>query len=193
MLDSTGLDLIFRKARTRNGWQAGVISETQLREIYDLARLAPTSANTNPGRFVFVRKDDEKARLAVHLSPGNRSKTLAAPCCVIVAQDTQFFELMPKLFPGRDARSPFVANPALANETATRNTTLQGAYLMIAARALGYDVGAMSGFDRKSLDADFFPDGRWRSEFLVNIGHGTDENLFPRNPRLEFEEACRLL
>jgi 3-hydroxypropanoate dehydrogenase len=189
-LDDDGLDLIFRKARTRNGWQDKPVTDSMIRALYELAKWGPTSANSCPARFVFVRSQPAKERLRPHLMDVNVAKTMQAPCCVIVAYDTRFYDLMPKLFPSRDFRSGFAANAQLSEETAFRNGTLQGAYLLIAARALGLDCGPMSGFNRGTLDAEFFPDGRWRSNFLCNIGYGSDENLFPRNPRLEFEEAC---
>jgi 3-hydroxypropanoate dehydrogenase len=189
-LNDDGLDLIFRKARTRNAWQDKPVTDAQIRAIYELAKWGPTSANSCPGRFVFVRSPAAKERLRPHLMDVNVAKTMQAPCCVIVAYDTRFYDLLPKLFPARDFRSGFAANAQLSEETAVRNGSLQGAYLLIAARALGLDCGPMSGFNRATLDAEFFPDGRWRSNFLCNLGYGTDENLFPRNPRLEFEEAC---
>ncbi len=192
-LDDTGLDLIFRGARTRNAWQDKPVPEAMFHAVYDLAKWGPTSANSCPGRFVFVRSVQAKERLRPHLMEVNVDKTMRAPCCVIVAYDTRFYDLMPKLFPSRDFRSGFAANATLSEETAIRNGTLQGAYFIIAARALGLDCGPMSGFNRQTLDAEFFPDGRWRSNFLCNIGYGSDENLFPRNPRLDFDEACLVL
>jgi 3-hydroxypropanoate dehydrogenase len=189
-LDAAGLDLLFRQARTRNAWREEPVSDALLRALYELAKLPPTTSNSNPGRFVFVRSAAAKQRLRPHLSPSNVDKTMQAPCCVIIAYDTRFYDLLPKLFPSKDYRSGFAADPALSEEAAFRNGTLQGAYLLMAARALGLDCGPMSGFNRQTLDAEFFPDGRWRSNFLCNIGHGTDQNLFPRNPRLDFDEAC---
>jgi 3-hydroxypropanoate dehydrogenase len=189
-LDDAGLDLIFREARTRNGWQDTPVPDALIRAVYDLAKMGPTSANCCPGRFVFVRSMQAKERLRPHLLEVNVDKTMRAPCCVIVAYDTRFYDLLPKLFPSRDFRSMFAGNAVLSEETAFRNGSLQGAYFLIAARALGLDCGPMSGFNRVTLDAEFFPDGRWRSNFLCNIGHGTDQNLFPRNPRLDFNEAC---
>ena len=184
------LDQLFLKARTRNAWLNVPLPEALTRELYDLAKWGPTAANTTPARFVFVRSAAAKERLRPHLMPGNVDKTMAASCCVIVAYDTRFYDLMGKLFPSRDMRSNFVGNERLIEETAKRNSTLQGAYLMLAARALGLDCGPMSGFNAAGVDAEFFPDGRWKSNFLFNIGYGTDENLFPRNPRLDFDEAC---
>jgi 3-hydroxypropanoate dehydrogenase len=184
------LDRVFRKARTHNAWAPKPLSDELVRELYDLAKWGPTAANTTPARFVFVRSPVAKERLKPHLMESNQQKTMAASCCVIVAYDTQFHDLLGKLFPSRDMRSAFVGNAPLIEETAKRNSTLQGAYLMLAARSLGLDCGPMSGFNAAGVDAEFLPDGRWKSNFLCNIGYGTDENLFPRNPRLDFEEAC---
>jgi 3-hydroxypropanoate dehydrogenase len=184
------LDQLFRAARTRNSWQAKPLSDSLVREMYELTKWGPTAANTTPGRFVFVRSAAAKERLRPHLTAGNVDKTMAAPCCVIVAYDTSFHDLLPKLFPSRDMRAAFAGKDALIEETAKRNSTLQGAYMIMAARSLGLDCGPMSGFNPATLDAEFFADGRWKSNFLFNVGYGTDENLFPRNPRLDFDEAC---
>jgi 3-hydroxypropanoate dehydrogenase len=184
------LDQLFLKARTRNAWAPKPISDELVRELYDVAKWGPTAANTTPARFVFVRTKAAKERLKPHLMGANVDKTMAAPCCVIVAYDSRFYDLMGKLFPSRDMRTTFVGNAPLIEETAKRNSTLQGAYMMLAARSLGLDCGPMSGFNPASLDAEFFPDGRWKSNFLFNMGYGTDENLFARNPRLDFDEAC---
>ena len=192
-LEDAGLDLIFRAARTYSTWQGRPLTDEALHAVYNLTRMGPTSANSCPGRFVFLRSAAAKERLRPHLLPGNIDKTMQAPCCVIVSYDTRFYDLLPTLFPARDMRSVFANNPVLSTETARRNATLQGAYLIIAARALGLDCGPMSGFNRETLDAEFFPDGRWRSEFLCNLGYGSDEGLRPRNPRLEFNEACLVL
>ena len=189
-LSNQVLDRLFRTARTRNAFLPGPIPDALLRELYDLAKWGPTAANSTPARFVFVRSAAVKERLRPHLMPGNVDKTMAAPCCVIVAHDTRFYDLFGKLFPSRDMKANFVGNTPLIEETAKRNSTLQGAYLMLAARSLGLDCGPMSGFNAAGVDAEFFPDGRWKSNFLCNLGFGTDENLFPRNPRLDFEEAC---
>ena len=184
---------LFDGARTHNAWLERDVPDARLRRLYARLKWAPTSANSNPGRFVFVKSPETKERLKPHLSPANADKTMAAPVCVIVAADTQFFENMPKLFPSRDMRTPFAAAPALAEETATRNAILQGGYLILAARSLGLDCGPMSGFSREGVDQEFFPDGRWKTNFLVNIGYGDPEKLWPRNPRLDFDEACRIL
>jgi 3-hydroxypropanoate dehydrogenase len=188
---SPDLERIFHSARTHNAWLDRPVTGEDIRRIYDAAKWGPTTANTNPARFVFIRSAAAKERLRPHLSAGNVDKTMAAPCCVIVAMDTQFYELMPQLFPSRDMRTTFAGKADLIAETAFRSSTLQGAYLIVAARALGFDCGPMSGFNRETLDAEFFPDGRWKSNFLCNIGHGDPAKLFPRNPRLEFEQACQ--
>ena len=187
------LDQLFRKARTHSAWLPTRVSVETLREVYELARMGPTSANSSPGRFVFLESAAAKARLLPALSPTNVEKTKAAPVTAIVAWDSEFYEKLPKLFPHADMRSYFVGNPALIDETAFRNSSLQGAYFIIAARAVGLDCGPMSGFDAGKVNAEFFPDGKWKANFLCNLGYGDRSKLFPRNPRLEFEEACRVL
>jgi 3-hydroxypropanoate dehydrogenase len=184
------LHQLFVGARTRNAWKDQPLPDELIRRLYDLAKWGPTAANSNPARFVFVRSPEAKTRLLRHVNPGNVAKVSTAPCTVIIAGDSQFYDLMPQLFPSRDMRSGFLGKADLVADLVQRNSTLQGAYLIIAARALGLDCGPMSGFDKKALDADFFPDGRWRSNFLCSIGYGSDENLFERNPRLDFEQAC---
>jgi len=189
-LSADALDQVFTKARTRNGWLPVPISDELVRELYDLSKWGPTAANSTPARFVFVRSAGAKERLKPHLMGSNVDKTMSASCCVIVAYDSRFHDLLGKLFPSRDMRAVFAGNEPLIEETAKRNSTLQGAYMMLAARSLGLDCGPMSGFNPATLDAEFFPDGRWKSNFLFNVGYGTDENLFPRNPRLDFDEVC---
>ena len=192
-IDAVGLDLLFREARTHNKWQDTPITDDTLHQLYDTLKYGPTSANTSPARFVFVRSEEGKQKLAPALSAGNTEKTMAAPVTVIVAYDPKFYEKLPKLFPHNpDAISWFTSNDALAATTAFRNGTLQGAYLLIAARSLGLDVGAMSGFDNAKVDAAFFVDNGWRSNFLVNLGQGDPTGLFQRSPRLPFDEACQL-
>ena len=194
MLDDAGLDLILRKARTQNGWLDTPVSNDQLRAIYDIMRLGPTSANSCPARILFLRTLEAKARLLPALSPGNVDKTKAAPVTAIIGYDTRFFEFFPKLFPHRpEMKDAFANNPKNAEITAFRNGTLQGAYFMIAARAIGLDVGGMSGFDNAKVDAEFFPDGRVKSNFLCNVGHGDPAKVLPKLPRLDFDDACRLL
>ena len=192
-IDAAALDTLFRQARTANGFTAEPVSDDLLRQVYDLAAMGPTSMNTQPTRFVFVRTPKGKARLKDCLSPGNVDKTMTAPVTAIVATDTQFYEHMPTVWHGGGAREMFAGNPALAQATALRNGTLGGAYLIIAARALGLDCGPMSGFDIDKVNAAFFPDGRFKANFLVNLGHGDDSKLFNRNPRLPFEQACELV
>ena len=192
-ISAESLDQLFREARTHWVWRPEPVPIGLLKEVYELARFGPTSANSSPARFVFITTPGAKARLLPALSPGNVEKTQTAPVNVIVAWDTEFYEKLPQLFPARDMRSVFAANPALIHETAFRNGTLQGAYLMMAARALGLDCGPMSGFDQQKVNAEFFPDGKWKANFLCNLGYGDPSKLFPRNPRLSFDEACRAL
>jgi 3-hydroxypropanoate dehydrogenase len=192
-IDAAGLDLLFKEARTHNKWHDTPVSDETLRELYDILKFGPTSANSSPARFVFIRTKEGKEKLAPALSAGNLDKTLSAPVTAIVAYDPKFFEKLPQLFPhNADATSWFTSNDSLAATTAFRNGTLQGAYLMMAARSLGLDIGAMSGFDNATVDAAFFRDNGWRSNFLVNIGSGDPEGVFGRSPRLSFEEACLL-
>ncbi|MEM9262811.1 MAG: malonic semialdehyde reductase [Pseudomonadota bacterium] len=193
ILSDQDLDIIFREARTRNGWEDKPVGETLIQAVYDLTKWGPTSANCSPARFVFVTTDAGKERLKPHLLEGNLQKTMAAPCCVIIGHDLAFYEKLPELFPHTDAKSWFVGNDALIEETAFRNATLQGAYLMIAARALGLDCGPMSGFNKEGVDKEFFAGTSVKSNFLCNIGYGTDENLVPRSPRLSFDDACSVV
>ncbi len=155
--------------------------------------MGPTSANSSPGRFVFLTTPEAKERLVPALMPTNVDKTRNAPVNVIVASDTEFYNHLPKLFPQRDMKGAFSSNPAFIEETMMRNGSLQGAYFIIAARALGLDCGPMSGFDKEKVNKEFFPDGKWKANFLCNLGHGDASKLFPRNPRLDFEEACNVL
>lgn len=192
-LSDDALDRLFRTARTHNAFLDRPVADDVLRAIYDLARMAPTSANSNPARFVFVRSKEAKARLAPALSAGNHDKTMAAPVTAIVAYDLEFHERLPHLFSHVDARSWFTGKHDHILTTAFRNSTLQGGYFMLAARALGLDCGGMSGFDNAKVDAAFFPDGKWRSNFLINIGYGDEDKLLPRHPRLTFDEACRIV
>jgi 3-hydroxypropanoate dehydrogenase len=186
------LDQLFRRARTRNGWTDRPVSEEQIRELYDLVKLGPTSANSCPARFVWLMSAEGKAKLAALASQTNGPKILAAPVTVIIGYDLDFAEQLPKLFPARGEKMKEIfKDPALAETTAFRNGSLQGGYLILAARALGLDTGPMSGFDNKGVDAEFFAGTRIKSNFICSIGYGSDENLFPRNPRLDFEEAGR--
>jgi len=191
-IDEAGLDLLFRTARTQNGWLPKPVGEAQLREVYDLMKMGPTSANCSPLRIVFVRSKEGRRRLAPALSPGNVDKVMAAPVTAILGHDLAFYEHLPRLFPHNPtARSWFEGKPH-AEATAFRNSTLQGAYFMLAARAVGLDCGPMSGFDAAKVDAEFFPGGRVRTNFLCSIGHGDPAKLFDRSPRFAFEEACSL-
>jgi 3-hydroxypropanoate dehydrogenase len=190
---SDALDQLFRQARTHSAWLPKRVPVEALREAYDLARFGPTSANSSPARFVFLESEDAKARLLPALAPLNVEKTKAAPVTVIVAWDAEFYDKLPKLFPHADMRSFFAGNEALAEETAFRNSSLQGGYFILAARAVGLDCGPMSGFDKAKVNAEFFPDGKWKANFICNLGYGDPSKLFPRNPRLEFDEACRVL
>jgi 3-hydroxypropanoate dehydrogenase len=193
-LDAAGLDLVFREARSHNAWQDRPIDDDTLHALYDLLKWGPTSANCSPARFLFIRTKEGKERLAPALSSGNMAKTMSAPATVIVAYDPKFFEKLPQLFPHNpDAASWFTSNESLAATTAFRNGTLQGAYLMLAARSLGLDCGGMSGFDNAKVDQEFLADRGWRSNFLVNLGYGDPAGLFPRHPRLTVDEACVLL
>jgi 3-hydroxypropanoate dehydrogenase len=192
-VEGEALNALFLEARTHTAWQPRPVVEGLLREAYELARMGPTSANGSPARFVFLTSEVAKERLVPALMPGNVDKTRSAPVTVIIAQDMEFYEQLPKLSPAFDAKSWFVGNPGLVADTAARNSSLQGAYFIIAARAVGLDCGPMSGFDPDKVNAEFFPDGKWRANFLCNLGFGDAEKVFPRAPRLEFEEACCVL
>jgi len=193
LIDEACLDAVFREARTHNVWLDQPVTEDELRTVYDLLKWGPTSANSSPARFLFLRTKEAKERLRPALSTGNLEKTMAAPVTAIVAYDPRFYEDLPRLFPHADARSWFASNEELAATTAFRNGTLQGAYLIIACRAAGLDCGPMSGFDNAKVDAEFLSANGWKSNFLINIGHGDTAQVFPRSPRLTFDEACRLL
>jgi 3-hydroxypropanoate dehydrogenase len=186
-LDDKALAALFTAARTHNGWADRPVGDETLRELYDLTKMGPTSANCSPGRFVFVRSQEAKEKLRPALSSGNLEKTMAAPVTVIAAIDREFYE-----FPHADARSWFTSSPAVAEETAFRNATLQAGYLILAARSLGLDTGAMSGFDKGKVDTAFFAGTTWKSNFLINLGYGDPSKLFGRLPRLGFEDACVL-
>jgi 3-hydroxypropanoate dehydrogenase len=193
ILSDRDLDIIFRSARTHNGWEKTPVSEAQIQALYDLARMGPTSANCSPARFIFVRSVEAKAKLSACVSEGNKKKVEAAPLTAIIGQDAKFYDKIPQLFPhAPDARNWFAHDEAMAQATMFRNATLQGAYLMIAARALGLDTGPMSGFDPVAVNNAFFAGTDVSANFLCCIGIGTDENLFPRSPRLSFDEACKI-
>ena len=192
-IDDAARRALLLDARTHYKWQTTPVGDELLEEIYRLLRMGPTSANCSPARFLFLRTQDAKERLRPALSPGNLDKTMSAPVVAVVAYDPQFYEQLPKLFPHADARAWFAGNEALASETAFRNGTLQGAYLIMAARAVGLDAGPMSGFDKGRVDEAFFVASGWKSNFLVNLGYGDESGLLPRSPRLAFDEACLLL
>lgn len=191
-LAASALDLLFLLARTHSRFLDRPVPDELLRQAWDLARMGPTSANTQPARVVFVKSPEAKALLKPALAAGNVDKTMAAPVTAIVAGDQEFYEKLPKTFPHVDARAWFVGNPALIADTAFRNSSLQGAYLILALRALGLDCGPMSGFDNAAVDQAFFAGTPVKSNFLINIGYGDKAALHPRNPRLDFDEACRV-
>jgi 3-hydroxypropanoate dehydrogenase len=192
-LNEEALNTIFLRARTHNGWLDEPVTDEILHRLYDLMKWGPTSANCSPARIVFVKSPTAKERLIECVAAGNIEKTKAAPVTAIVAHDLEFYEKLPELWPHVDARSWFVGNQPLIESTAFRNGTLQGAYLIVAARSLGLDCGPMSGFDNAKVDSLFFEGTSWKSNFLVNLGYGDESKLFPRLPRLEFDEACRVL
>lgn len=192
-LTSAAQDQLFRAARTYNAFSDKPVPEARLRELYELAKWGPTSGNVGPARFVFLTTPEAKARLSPLMSRANRSKSIGAAVQVIVAYDLKFAERIPELFPHNPGSAAWFADEAVAEETAFRNGSLQGAYLILAARTLGLDCGPMSGFNRAGVDAEFFAGTSWRSNFLCNLGYGTDQDLFPRLPRLSFEDACLVL
>ncbi len=187
------LDQLFVKARTVIAFLDRPVASELLRQVYELASLGPTSMNTQPARYVFLQTPEARARLLPAMSPGNLEKTRTAPATVIVATDMRFYERMDQLWHKPGAGAMFSGNAALAQSTAVRNGTLGSAYFMIAARALGLDCGPMGGVDLGKVDAEFFPDGRCKANYVINLGHGDDSQLFPRNPRLSFEQACTVL
>ena len=191
-LSDSALDQLFLTARTHNAWQDKPVDDALLHRLIDLTKFGPTSANSSPARFVFVKSPEAKARLKPALSAGNLAKTMAAPVTVIVAMDFAFLDHLPRLFPHADARSWFAGNDALIEATAFRNSSLQGAYLILAARALGLDAGPMSGFDGAKVDAEFFAGTAIKSNFLVNLGYGDPAGLFPRSPRFDFDDIARI-
>lgn len=190
---AAALDLGFFNARTFNKFDGRPVTDAQLQQVYDTMKWAPTAMNSQPARFVFLRSAEAKARLKPALSPNNADKTMAAPVVVIVATDTRFFDQLPTQFPAYDAKPMFEGNAAMAQATAFRNGSLQGAYFIVAARQLGLDCGPMSGFDAAKLNAEFFPDGQWQANFLINLGHGDASGNHPRGPRLAYEAATRTL
>ena len=192
-LSDAALDLLFRDARTDYSWDTAPVSDTDLRALYDLVKMGPTSANASPARFIFAASPDAKAKLSATASAANAPKILAAPVTVIIGFDNKFYDKLPELFPHADARSWFSGNAVLARETAFRNSALQGAYLILAARALGWDTGPMSGFDKAAVDAAFWAGTDVETNFICSLGKGATEKLFPRSPRLAFEDAASIL
>jgi len=192
-LPKSSLDQLFHHARTHNVWRDKDVPDDLLHGVIHLLKLGPTSANCSPARFLFVKSPEAKERLKPHLSEGNRAKTMKAPVCAIIGYDLDFYEHLPKLFPHTDAKSWFEGKPKKIEETAFRNGTLQGAYLIMAARALGLDCGPMSGFDNAGVDRDFFAGTNVKSNFLCNLGYGDSSKLFERSPRFDFDEMATIL
>ena len=191
-IDDAALDQLFRGARTHNGWQDKPVTDEQLHALYDLYKMGPTSANCSPGRIVFVKSAEARHKLEPALSDNNRAKTMAAPVVAIVGMDMAFYEKLPKLFPHADAKSWFVGNQQMIDDTAFRNSSLQGAYLILAARALGIDTGPMSGINKAKIDEAFFAGTPIRTNFICSLGYGDPAKLFGRSPRMPFDEACRI-
>ena len=192
-LDDNALAQLFTEAHSHVSWQDKAIPEVLIKQLYDMVKLCPTSANCSPARFVFVTSQEGKQKLKPSLSSGNVEKTMTAPCTVIVAYDEEFYEELPTLFPYADAKSWFTSSPEAAYETAMRNSSMQGAYLISASRALGLDIGAMSGFDPNLLNETFFCENKWKVNFLINLGYGVGEKSPKRLPRLTFEQACKII
>lgn len=193
IINDAALDQLYRQARTHRSWTGEPVSDLVLQAAYDLARMAPTSANCCPMRVLFLRSREARERLKPALSAGNLVQTMSAPVTAIIGYDLQFLDHLPRLFPQADAHSWFAGKEALIRETAFRNGSLQGAYFILAARAVGLDCGPMSGFNTAKVDAEFFPDGRIKSNFLCNLGYGDGARMRPRGPRLEFDEVCKIL
>ena len=192
-LSNNSLDTLFNNARSHNGWQPIAVSDEQLHTIYELMKMGPTAANCCPARIHFVRSDEAKSRLLPCVSEGNLEKCKTAPVVAVIGMDMEFYEKLPKLFPHTDAKSWYEGNETAIYNTAFRNSTLQAAYFIMAARSQGLDCGPMSGFDADKLNAEFFPDGKIKVNIICAIGHGDDSKIFPRSPRLEFSEACEIL
>ena len=192
-ISDEALDQLFRAARSQNKWQDKPVSATLLHALYDLLRMGPTSANCSPGRYVFITSDKGRERIKPHVLPGNVAKVMTAPVTVIVGYDLTFYEKLPQLFPHTDARSWFVGNEPLIQTTAFRNGTLQGAYLMLAARSLGLDCGPMSGFNNEGVDKEFFAGTSIKSNFICGLGYGDPSAVFARSPRPAFDEVCQIV
>jgi 3-hydroxypropanoate dehydrogenase len=191
-LNQQSVDQLFLKARSHNGWQEKPVSDEQLKEIYALMRMGPTSANSCPARLVFIKSADAKEKLKACLDEGNVDKSMSAPVVAIIGMDLEFYEQLPKLFPHTDAKAWFVGKTEKIAQTAFRNSSLQGAYFIMAVRSLGLDAGPMSGFNSQKLDEAFFPNGKVKSNFICAIGYGDEGKLYARGPRLEFDEACQI-
>ena len=193
-LDMHALEQAFFNARTFNKFTSQEVPDALIAQLYDLMKWGPTSMNCQPGHYVFIKSEEAKQRLKSALMPGNQDKTMAAPATVIVAFDTQFYTHLPLQFPANpNAQAMFEANPEMSQTTALRNGTLQGGYLILAARMLGLDCGPMSGFNNQAVDAEFFPDGRYKSNFLINIGYGDASGNYPRGPRLAFADTVEII
>ena len=192
-IDLQAQKTLFTEARTHMAWQDKAIEKETLEAVYELAKWGPTSVNCLPMRLVFLHSEAAQQRIKPFIAEGNIEKAMSAPVIAIIAMDTQFYEHLPTLFPVMDVQPMFIDNPALTDSTAMRNSSLQGGYLIMAARALGLDCGPMSGFDADGVDQEFFPDGRFKTNFLMNIGYGDSERLYPRGPRLSYEEAVSVL
>ncbi len=193
MLDKDTLDTLFCHARSHNGWLKQDVSETQIHQIYELMKFTPTAANNCPARITFIKSDDAKQRLKPHLDEGNIDKSMNTPVVAVISYDTEFYEKLPFLFPHTDAKSWYQGKPGRIKSAGKMNATLQGAYFIMATRAVGLDCGPMSGFNNETLDNGFFPDGKTKSIFLCGIGHGDYSKVFPRSPRLSFDEACKII
>jgi 3-hydroxypropanoate dehydrogenase len=193
MLDQHTLDTLFINARSHNGWLDTDITDNQIHQIYELMKFCPTAANNSPARITFVKSKSAKQRLKIHLDEGNIEKSMTAPVVAIISYDVEFYEKLEFLFPHTDARSWYADNPAKIKSAGEMNATLQGAYFMLAARSVGLDCGPMGGFNNTSLDKDFFPDGKTKSIFICALGQGDKSKIYPRNPRLSFDEACKII
>jgi 3-hydroxypropanoate dehydrogenase len=193
VLNEQALKQLFREARSHNGWQDKPVTDEQLLQIYDLMKMGPTAANSCPARLVFVRSDEAKQKLKPCLDEGNIEKSMTAPVVAIIGMDMEFYEKLPKLFPHTDARSWFAGKPEKISKSAMRDSSLQGAYFMLAVRSIGLDAGPMSGFNPEKIDEVFFTDGKTKSNFICAIGYGDESKLYPRGPRLDFDEACQIV
>ncbi|MDC9726990.1 MAG: malonic semialdehyde reductase [Candidatus Thioglobus sp.] len=193
MLEQDALDTLFINARSHNGWLDQDVSNEQINQIYELMKFGPTAANNCPARLTFVKSSKAKEQLKAHLDEGNVEKSMAAPVVAIISYDTEFYEKLGLLFPHTDARSWYAGNDAKIKQAGEMNATLQGAYFMLAARAVGLDCGPMGGFNNTTLDEEFFPDGKTKSIFICALGQGDESKIYPRGPRLSFDEACEII